>query len=689
MTLAFIAPGVAMGLGGGLRALWRPLRTSSGGSGGGGFTGPFPSAIPNLSGWWDAGQIASILSPSGAPVAGWNATIGSLADKSGNANPMLPFTTGSGTAPMATPRVAGLLGAAGLIAGGSGLLAPALDPNLGWQVADVPAAANVAWTRYLVWTRPNWRQGTTSQNAAPVTLLRLGGVNVLQADSSAGTRLVLFPASASVVLTGALDRRHTHAIVLRNTPGAGIDVWLDGARVATGVANPITSATPQPMVLLHDTTTQGAAQVWMHEAATWERALTDPEVAILTQAQARWPVGPRRGVNLVVIGQSNAGYSLTDGAWNLMAQGVAWYLGAAAWNVTGVWGSGSSYTCISGHGIYQESVFPGSFVNDPGDGSNPAGWTLGADGLAVQTYLAGQSPADLGDIDFLLWPWNETDSLRPYAEKAKFMAAAERFLLLARGMLGRSATSLPLLWWNAIPYSNADGIQMHRETVAAIAADPTQNVVIALPMTSDSNPRGASWNPATGAFSGGDPAHRDVADNLRFGQLAAPIAARAALAAGRADSLAAIPAGMPTVGGPRIVHAFRESNTTVVITVQHDAGNDLLVPLLAAAGAGWAVMDGGSVASPGPVIAAVSCARVDATHLQIDLGAALASPSPQCLLFYPYGPTQIGRGNAVTDNLSQLQPPAGWDIGGDLGSAWSLNFPLAATTTPIPLSDSP
>jgi hypothetical protein len=160
-------------------------------------------------------------------------------------------------------------------------------------------------------------------------------------------------------------------------------------------------------------------------------------------------------------------------------------------------------------------------------------------------------------------------------------------------------------------------------------------------------------------------------DNQRFGMLAAPLVARAILASEGGDTISAIPAGIPAAGGPVVIHVYRQSDTSLIITVQHDCGTDLIVPATQAAlGIGWAVMDGGSFASqPGTIVTATSCVRLNPIQVQITLSQALVNPSAACRLFYPYGGTMIGRGNAVTDNLSQVTPPAGWNIAADLGAA--------------------
>ena len=652
------------------------------------------AAIAGLTGWWDAGLAAGLLSPAGTALTGFGSAVSSVADKSGTGSSLTVWhAASSGVAnPLATPRLNQLLGGVGLnmvvppILPAAGQQLPLMDPDQGLLSGPINLGSAAPWTLYLVWSRPNWRQSSTAASV----LLSIGGTPVLAADNNGGTRLVLFPGTSATVLTNSLTRRHSHAVVLRNTPGVGVDVWLDAEQVATAVSNPLAPAFTSPLLFLHGGTAQGGAECWFHEAATFGSALGATGIAALLAYQARWKLGPRRGIQVLVTGQSNAGKGLSDGAWHLLAQGVAWHLGALGFGVVGSWGGPPAATCISGHAIYPVPAVGllGSFLNNPNDGSAPSTWQLGADGQAVQTWIqSNTAAADAADIAVILWPWSESDSTRQYSEKATYEAAARQFLALERGMLSRSAASLPQVWWSAVPFAygpNDSGMQMQREAVADIAADPTQNVTVVLPQTADSLPRciggtALVYDPATGNWSGGDLDHRDVLDNQRFGMLAAPLVARAILASEGGDTISAIPAGVPALGGPAVAHVYRQSSTSLIVTVQHDCGTDLIVPAtLAAAGAGWGVMDGGSVASPGPIVTATGCVRLSPTQVQITLARALGSPSASCRLFYPYGVTQIGRGNAITDNLSLVTPPAGWDIAADLGGPPGVTAAFAA-----------
>jgi hypothetical protein len=607
--------------------------------------------------------------------------------------------------------VNGYLGAVGAPDAAIVNYGPSLDPDWGLVHPALELGAGAAWTRYFVWTRPNWRQGTYYVNNQPIPLIHTtagAGLTILQADSAEGTNLTLFPGTASqVVVSATLARRHSHAVILRNTPGSGVDVWLDGMQVASGVANPLAASASGQVLFLHDGSIQGSAQCWFHEAASWERALSAGEIGTLISAQARWALGTRRGVNLLVMGQSNAAWFINAGGPLALAQGVAWYLGAAAYGYTaaasGSYISPDRYSVIPGHPISNSSspLFPpgalsGTFLSNPGDGSDPSTWAAGPDFEALTAYLTGGnavvSAVDENDIALLVWPWSEQDSTMPYANKALYKGSVLRLLGMTRSLLGRTAATLPLLAWNAIPYETSDGVQMVREAIADLAEDASNNIVVFAAQTADSNPLNAAYDPTTGVFSGGDPQHRDEPDLLRYGRIGVHAAGRAALAMGLSDTIPAaqVPAnGLPVAGGPKIAHVYRASDMRLILTIQHDAGNDLLVPLQAANGAGFAVMDGGSVAVPGTIITATAATRVDATHLAVTLAAPVTNPSAEVLLFYPYGSTQIGRGNAVTDNAASQTPPANWNIGNDLGAAWTVNFPLQATTYPITLSDTP
>jgi hypothetical protein len=636
--------------------------------------------------------------PTGVPLTQFGASAGYVVDKSGAGTALTVFHAAStGTHPTATSHLNGLLGGLGLnmivppALPASGQQLPLMDPDQGLASAAMALGSASAWTVFLVWSRPNWRQSSTGAS----TLLSIGGTTVLAADNTAGTnRLVLFPGVQQTVLTSTLTRRHSHAVILRNTPGAGVDVWLDATQVATAAPNPLAAALSAPLLFLHNGAGNGGAECWFNEAAAWNTAVASAGINGILSYQSRWVLGVRKGIQILVTGQSNSGNGLNDGAWHLLAQGVAWHLGALGFGVVGCYGSPPAATCIHGEGMYPVPALglSGSFLTNRGDGSDPSTWQLGADGEAVQTWIRSHTvPEDAADIAAIIWPWSEDDSTRQYSEKATYDAAARRFLSLERGMLSRTAASLPQVWWSAIPFdygNNEGGMQMQREVVAGMAADPTQNVTVVLPQTADSLPRcvgGAAlaYDVTTGIWSGGDALHRDIPDNQRFGMLAAPLVARAILASEGGDTITAIPVGVPAQGGPVVTHVYRQSNTSLIVTVQHDCGTDLIVPATqAAAGAGWAVMDGGTVGTaPGPIVTATACTRLNNAQVQITLVQALSHPSASCRLFYPYGPTTIGRGNAVTDNYASVTPPAGWEIAADLGTAPGVAAAFAASVT--------
>jgi len=274
MSVAFIAPGLAMRIGGGRVALWHSLRTAQVPAIG--FSGPTPGTIGGLSGWWDAGALSGMWDSNRQPLGGWDSPIGGIVDKSGNGVTMLPYSFGTAVGPAtAVPRLSGYLGGAGRVAGGAGTLSPALDPDIGFQVPGLGAPASSGWTRFLVWSRPNWRQNS-GRESSPVTLLAFGAQPIVQASSSSpADTLVLFPGVTQAALSHSLARRHTHSLVLRYTSGRGVDVWLDNTQVGAAVGNPLSSVPTAPMTFLHDTTPRGGAQCWFHEAAAWERSLSE------------------------------------------------------------------------------------------------------------------------------------------------------------------------------------------------------------------------------------------------------------------------------------------------------------------------------------------------------------------------------------------------------------------------------
>jgi hypothetical protein len=401
-------------------------------------------------------------------------------------------------------------------------------------------------------------------------------------------------------------------------------------------------------------------------------------------------------------GQSNAAYANDqDGALLAMAQAVAAYLGAAGMP-GGVSGAASD---VSGAGVYAGVTGYGSFLTYGGDTAAAASAAAyGADGTAMLAMIAALAPAARAATLAGILYWGETDSALTafsgsgglgYADKPVYKAALLNDIAQIRAAFGKSAAAMPFGVFGP-PYGTPAGAAMVREAWVELAADPANNLVWAVPQTYDSITRGDNWNAATGVETTGtpNPGHRDAMDNVAFYRRGALAMARAILASnGLSASL--LPASLGAGTGPRIVAATL-SGASVVLTIQHDGGNDLVVPALAspkgadaplpAQGVGFSVMDGGSIIAPGAMIRAVACTRLDTTHLQLTLASAPTNQASACRLFYPWPGemwadqplTEIGRGCAVTDNFGQIAVPADCDLNQLLGDGWRVNMPLGS-----------
>ncbi len=402
-------------------------------------------------------------------------------------------------------------------------------------------------------------------------------------------------------------------------------------------------------------------------------------------------------------GQSNAGYAETqDGAFLAMVQAVAFYLQAAGTPaaLTSWVNSGQAGTEVSGIGVMEivtPALYSGAFLaNLAGAGfsaASAAAAGFGTCGAGYGDYVAGLSGAELGQINALVSYWGENDSLEyGPANKPVYKAALINLFAQVRGLLNRTAAELPVIFFGP-PYGLLPNYitypPMLREVWAELDADADLNFCWAVRQTYDTISRNEGWDAGTGIASGGntDGGHRSATDNVALFKRAALPAARAILPAnGLADSL--IPVSLGSGLGPAITNAAL-NGTALTVTVTHDGGNDLIVPLLAAQGVGFAVMDGGNTASPGNIIRAISCVRVDSTHLLLTLASAPVNPHTQCRLLYPWAgaywavqpDAEIGRGCAVTDNFSVVAKPSGFDINVALGTGWGANMPLCTPVT--------
>src|SRR5580698_5139566 len=110
MSLVFVQPGHAMGVGNNMLALYAPLSSSTSSSGSGTSLTTLIQTVPGATGWWDASYPGGLLGPSSTPVTTWNAGGTALIDLSGNGQDLTPFySPTSSTLPKGSAHLSGLL----------------------------------------------------------------------------------------------------------------------------------------------------------------------------------------------------------------------------------------------------------------------------------------------------------------------------------------------------------------------------------------------------------------------------------------------------------------------------------------------------------------------------------------------------------------------------------------------------
>ena len=171
-------------------------------------------------------------------------------------------------------------------------------------------------------------------------------------------------------------------------------------------------------------------------------AVASADIASIQSYQTRWTLRRAQGhADPGHRASPTPAMALNDGAWHLLAQGVAWHLGALA-----IWRGGElrqpagrhlhpwrGHLSRSGPGVYR--LVP-----------ERSGRRQRSVHLAFRRRRAARcrpgfnsdtAPEDAADIAAIIWPWSENDSCRQYSEKATYEAAARRLLSLERGMLSR------------------------------------------------------------------------------------------------------------------------------------------------------------------------------------------------------------------------------------------------------------
>lgn len=686
--------------------------------------------------WATPGNLVGLWDASG-PSAPSSSAITSLADTSGagSAATMVAGSEGYGMVVQGWkigPRYNGLLSGmldqalGGTDWAGSSQVRPQMYPWLSggarMSVPNIQLGSGQPWSLSLIFSNPNRAQtdaGTCNYQSGTRPILTAGGVTIADLTnngSSAANTMKLFPAGANISLSTSVPSRFTYALTLRNTPGTGVDAWLNGVQVATAAANPFASSLSTTLNVVSDGTNSG--KFIFHTLAVYSKALTSGDVGnLLTNglsAISLWQssvmgssLGARGGLGAIVGGQSNMSYLSIggqNGAFGLPGSGlmnavemIRAMTGSLCCVPVAAVASGSGGFLFSGTNFYGTS----NAIFSSTSGA-PSTWPLGTGGTSFVSALNYiKSFPDMADLQFMsLFAWSENNGgLYGTSTAGTYSSALQQYMLLMRSTLypslsGSALTnSVPMFVSTAWAYNGygsiGNGLAFFVDLAVSQAIASGQNIWLGSAQMQDVIPLGSTWNNTNGTFTDGtgagvsgahmDPPNCDAQLGIRMG-----VNAGVRLITQNYTQFTAAPACVPHSGGPSI-SSIGLSGNVLTIGITHDGGTDVGLALKALTGAGWAYLDGVTPDVPGGgstsgVIYATAAARINATTIQVTLASTPVNPAAQGLVYYSYGIAMIGGygvsgayvTNSLTDNSKTSTKPVGWNFAGSIGMSSDL-----------------
>ena len=641
-----------------------------------------PTTIPGLTHWFDASSKEGFVDRENRPVRPDAPGVALRNRVAGNAILTFPPSSANGrqlpTSWYFRGRMVGDLGGLGAtLSPEYGTFSPLLDTTTVPRLSNIALGTDVAKTVFMVFSRPGTNEIPFGTPPAEVPLLAFDGIVILSISNAERPVLKLFPrGKSSIALGGPLAKRTTLSVTLRFSANGLLDVWLNDAEIASKVPNILPPSKSGTLFVLGDATNNGGGG-FFHEMSIWNHALSPKEINLLLldekSISKKWKRGPRVVPTVLLMGQSNASFFDLDGGAQLLAEAARWNLGALWVNLR------QRETVPGGTPLYGKEG-GGFLIEQPG--VDPTKWLPGNSGLNVQKFLASLSPDDRAHFAGLFAYYSEGDQGRNYGEKAVFKAAWRRMMALTREWAGLPAASVALMQ-ASIPYTGdarSVGAQMICEVMAELAGNPAENTVVVLPNTSAVWGRGVSP-----AGVGGDAAHLDSTDNQRNARLAGRAVAGRIVASGHSDVATLVSASRKPETGPTPISAKREANGSILLTIRHDAGDDLLPPTLPEhMTTGWRLFNGyQNAGSMGTEIAVRAVEKVDATTLRVSVATPLSPGVGTARLFPIWGAAQVGRGGGWTDNASRSAE--GRIMAAEEGPDWALDYPISGVAFGIPV----